>query len=455
MKLLSEYNKHRSKGNEKCFCLAPFNSMMFDIGGKVKPCWNSPGLFEHYPEKSISEIWHGNTYNELRKSFRDNKLPTSCSFCKVLLSLKNFDSVMALKYDQFPLNKNGYPSYMEFIADNSCNLECVMCNGVSSSSIRKNRNGLDPIPKKYDKNFVNQLREFIPHLKATNFIGGEPFLINIYYDVWEIIAELNPNIISFITTNGTVLNDRVKKVLENGRFSIILSLDSLNKMVFETIRQNANFDTVLNNLYWFREYTKRKGTNFTINMCILKDTWTEVPAMIDFCNKLECTIYFCDVFQPAKHVIWSLNSTEIKKIYDHLTKFSFPDRTQNEKTNQNQYKQFLQELNNWFLIALKRESSIDTLQNIDKDLVYKMLYERYSVNPKLVNESEKELLSKKIIEMVNFFPQDFFTKIYIDKLFEIPDELVILILLFEHVETFYNYSGYIKYFAESEKFLLS
>lgn len=455
LKLLNEYNKHRSFGSDKSFCHASFNSMVFDIGGKVKPCWNSPGLFENYPEKSISEIWHGDVYSDLRKSFNKSELPLSCGFCIALLSLRNFDSVMALKYDQFTLNKNGYPSYMEFIADNSCNLECVMCNGVSSSSIRKNRDGLDVIQKKYDKNFVNQLREFIPHLKTTNFIGGEPFLINIYYDIWDIIAELNPDISSTITTNGTILNDKIKKILEKGRFSIVVSLDSLNKIVFENVRKNATLDVVINNLHWFYEYTKRKGTNFKINMCILKETWTEVPAMIDFCNKLGSTIFFCDVFQPAKHIIWSMNSTEIKKIYDHLIKFTFPDKTQNEKINQNQYRLYLQKLNNWFLIALKKESSKDIKQNINKELVYIMLYEKYSDKTELIEEFKNKLLSKKISELISNMPQDFFTKNYIDKLFEIPDEVVIPILLYEHVETFSNYLGFIKYFAECEEFSTS
>ena len=53
----------------------------------------------------------------------------------------------------------------------------------------------------YDAAFVKQLEEFIPHLEEVKFYGGEPFLIEIYYEIWEKIMELNPKVrISVQTT---------------------------------------------------------------------------------------------------------------------------------------------------------------------------------------------------------------------------------------------------------------
>ena len=64
-----------------------------------------------------------------------------------------------------------------------------MCGGKWSSAIRKNREGLPPLKNHYDKDFVKQIREFLPFLREARFIGGEPFLINLYYDIWEAITE--------------------------------------------------------------------------------------------------------------------------------------------------------------------------------------------------------------------------------------------------------------------------
>jgi MoaA/NifB/PqqE/SkfB family radical SAM enzyme len=74
---------------------------------------------------------------------------------------------------------------MELEIENTCNLECVMCIGELSSAIRKNRDKLPPIKSPYNEAFVEQLEEFIPHLKELRFNGGEPFLINSVFRIFE------------------------------------------------------------------------------------------------------------------------------------------------------------------------------------------------------------------------------------------------------------------------------
>ena len=113
------------------------------------------------------------------------------------------------------------------------NLECIMCYGNFSSSIRKNREKLPSTPTVYDEKFLESLDPIIPDLKYVKFLGGEPFLINIYYEVWERIIECNPNCLIDVQTNGTILNDRVKDILERGNFRIGVSLDSLKKETYE------------------------------------------------------------------------------------------------------------------------------------------------------------------------------------------------------------------------------
>lgn len=54
-----------------------------------------------------------------------------------------------------------WPRQMEFSVSNTCNLQCVMCNGEWSSSIRSQREGLPPLPKVYDDAFFDGLRDFL------------------------------------------------------------------------------------------------------------------------------------------------------------------------------------------------------------------------------------------------------------------------------------------------------
>jgi MoaA/NifB/PqqE/SkfB family radical SAM enzyme len=51
-----------------------------------------------------------------------------------------------------------YPSMLELELNNTCNLECVMCIGELSSSIRKNREKLPAIRSPYDEAFVEPTR---------------------------------------------------------------------------------------------------------------------------------------------------------------------------------------------------------------------------------------------------------------------------------------------------------
>ncbi|MBK8698395.1 MAG: radical SAM protein [Saprospiraceae bacterium] len=140
---------------------------------------------------------------------------------------------------------------------NTCNLEDIMCSGQVSSSIRTHRDHLPPLPMPYDDAFVTQLREFIPHLHEAKFYGGEPFLIPIYYQIWEAIAELKPELFMFVITNGTVLNSRVKDLLQKGRFELAVSIDALDKTKLESIRKNVHLETLLEHIDYFSTYSRQ------------------------------------------------------------------------------------------------------------------------------------------------------------------------------------------------------
>src|SRR5690606_6216470 len=112
----------------------------------------------------------------------ENNFNHRCSVCKTNVENGNHVSVLSKLYD-YNYEVQEYPAVMEFELSNKCNLECVMCKGELSSTIRKQRDKLPPLNTPYDSTFVEQLKEFIPHLKEAKFLGGEPFLIDIYYEI--------------------------------------------------------------------------------------------------------------------------------------------------------------------------------------------------------------------------------------------------------------------------------
>ncbi len=363
---LRAYNQHRPLGPQKRLCYAPFKSLYFGHHGKVIACcYNRTYILGEYPTMSIREIWEGEKAEQLRDYIKNNDLTLGCLNCETQLLAGNFDAVKSKQYDLNKLNANNYPSVMEFELSNTCNLECEMCSGDFSSLIRAKREKLPPIKDAYDAEFVNQLEEFIPYLEKINFYGGEPFLIEIYYDIWERVKKLNPSLLLSVQTNGTVLNNRVKRIMESTNFHLNISLDSLQKENYERIRKNADFDRVMENISYFYDYCKSRNTFFGISVCAMQQNWQEIPDFITYCNKLQVPVYIHTVFYPAQCAIRTMKPEQLSAMVEYLQQFSFPANTAVEKKNKTHYQDFVSQVVSWTkpktdaIVTEKRATTFD------------------------------------------------------------------------------------------------
>jgi MoaA/NifB/PqqE/SkfB family radical SAM enzyme len=320
--MIVAYNAARSKPNSTHICHAPFSNMYFNVHGDCAPCWLTFIEPDNYPKKSIREIWFGEKYQTLRNHLLKYDLTHKCNVCLKNLQGGNYTSVLARAYD---INEPAeYPSMMELELSNTCNLECVMCIGELSSSIRKNRERLPAIKNAYDDNFIQQLEEFIPHLKELRFNGGEPFLINAVFKIFEKVEKLNPKLKIVIATNGTVMNYKVKDWLGKLNIHINFSLDSLTPEIYEAIRVNAHFDRVMEHFLFYREYTKMNNRTMCLMVNPMRNNWHEMPEFIRFVNKHNINIWFNTIHRPEEWSIWALPYEELKHVYNtlHDTVFS-------------------------------------------------------------------------------------------------------------------------------------
>ncbi|MCF8463390.1 MAG: radical SAM protein [Flavobacteriales bacterium] len=321
---IKAFNQTRSVRNSAYLCYAPVLSLNFDQTGNVTACcFNRQYVLGSYPENTIDEIWSGEKVKKLRDSLASNKLELGCGLCDRMIVERNFESVLINHFDDYvPLIKdqqvkpenngllssilgsfyrkkeekpNQAPLVFEFEISNHCNLECIMCGGKWSSAIRKNREKLPPLKSPYDKEFVNQVKNYLPQLARANFLGGEPFLIGPYYDIWEAIIEVNPNVDVGITSNGTMLSSRARGIIERlPNCRITLSIDSLNKSTWESIRRNGCFEDLENNIHWLLGSKKLKS----FSVCPMIQNWKEIPDIMRFCDKNDLDIYFNVVYGP-------------------------------------------------------------------------------------------------------------------------------------------------------------
>lgn len=358
------YNLQRHSGPHKQICYAAERSMYFDINGEVIACCMNRSYFlGKFPEKTIREIWEGEKRKELRSALKINDFSKGCFQCKDSIENGSFAPVQAFIYDYIPTDKK-YPTMLEFALSSKCNLNCIMCSDVFSTTFLSEK-GSSLEKEVYDDRFVNQLEEFIPHLDWVRFFGGEPFLIPLYYKIWERIVEINPGCQINLQTNGTILNDRIKGLLKKGNFVIGVSIDSFNKSTYESIRRNANFDKVMQNVEYFADYAKLNNKNLGVSVCPMKQNWEELPEIVLKCNELNSYIFFNTVWFPAKCSLFFLTSAELQVIHTKLKETVLPNTTDVEKKNRHHYESFLRQLKKW-QFEKAREESIWKDHGIDK-----------------------------------------------------------------------------------------
>ena len=293
-------------------CKAPFANMYFTIAGEVSPCWKLPGYCDNWsPDRSIAKIWFGHKFEKYRNALEKNIFLNRCKECEKNIN----DGVWALAkaYEDLPIKQ--YPSMMELELSNQCNLECLMCSGKLSSGIRKNRDKLPPLPMIYDDSFREQLHEFIPHLNELRFNGGEPFAQKIVLDICDDVAKIKPELKINIATNGTIMNKRVKHIMENNNLHINISIDSLIASRYEEIRINGNFEKLMENTTKFYQYCKDNNSELSIMVNPMRNNWEEMVTFVNFTEGLDINLWFNTILYPKQYALWNLPSDELNKIY--------------------------------------------------------------------------------------------------------------------------------------------
>jgi MoaA/NifB/PqqE/SkfB family radical SAM enzyme len=350
-----------SRADTSVVCHAPFLSLNFEQNGNATVCcYNRTHVLGTYPDVSVSDMWFGGKADELRQSLKELDFSQGCELCLVQLQSRNFAGTRMLQFDHLATKPRAagreFPRLMEFEITNVCNLECVMCNGYYSSLIRKNREHLAPLKSPYDAGFVDQLEPFLPHLIEAKFLGGEPFLIQRYWEIWERFLKINPNVTIPVTTNGTMLNDRVLSILKTLDFRIVLSIDSLVRDTYEAIRLNADYDEVMRHLHYFLEYMHAKGEPLWMAVCPMRQNWREMPGMLAFCNENGARLAFNTVLYPESCSLRSLPAAELDEVLDCYR--AVTQRTENVRQRQNKDAWFdlVHQLEQWRQIAHEKET---------------------------------------------------------------------------------------------------
>ncbi|MFN7148525.1 MAG: twitch domain-containing radical SAM protein [Microthrixaceae bacterium] len=298
-------------------CHAPFTSLYLDQHGSVRACCqNAHHALGNIAEERLRDIWHGTATAELRRALERHDYSLGCEFCEWQVAEGRPDAAFARWYDDFPVESADpeWPVQLELSITNTCNLQCVMCNGDWSSSIRSKREGRAPLPKVYDDAFFEDLREFVPHLRRVKFLGGEPFLASETLRVMELLIEAGSDARCHSTTNGTQWTPRVERILASLPVDVAVSVDGATRETYERIRVGASWDELQRNLDRFQERAATNGTDVSMTFCLMVDNWQEFG---DFCRMADDRDVSCDVntvTHPPHFSLFRLPEDELARV---------------------------------------------------------------------------------------------------------------------------------------------
>ena len=192
--------------DSKTFCLVPWISMMLHTNSQVRPCCESNETVGNSSKSTLEEIWNDQPLCQMRTDMLAGNRIKSCQVCYDKESIgrdslrksvnRRFAKHVAKvdstqddgKLPKFELN------YIDARFNNLCNLACLMCNPTNSSSwyqpavrfgmIDRSQKAL-LIAGRNEKDIFQQLMSTIDTVERVYFAGGEPLMIDQFYQIVE------------------------------------------------------------------------------------------------------------------------------------------------------------------------------------------------------------------------------------------------------------------------------
>lgn len=322
---VAQYDSERKMLGDRSLrsvCYAPFLSMDFDATGAIRLCNHSHTEVANVKDGvSVLEAWRGATYEAYRKDFSDYVLDEkNCPHCVRQCRAGSGAHVFATEQFDRWANDDRHPQYPKrliFRLNSTCNLACVMCDGMTSSRIRKERDGLPPVESAYGEAFFADMEEILPHVDHIEFYGGEPFLVKEHQRILEILQETGSKCTIYVNTNTTAINPKAREALENLNFvEIAVSMDAVSQETHGAVREGMNNDIFFRNFDYFLDLRQRKGLNVMLNVTEHRKNWFELPEVFRFSQMHQVYLHINTCIHPHNVTLYTLPDDQLRYVYD-------------------------------------------------------------------------------------------------------------------------------------------
>jgi organic radical activating enzyme len=244
-------------------------------GGVVKPCCSfKNGKDINWNNNKIQTI---NSFNEVLntnewKKLRESKALDNCDHC-VESEKVHPRSLRAYWNDAIDDNEIQL-EMMHISVDSLCNMSCLSCSPVQSSSWNKKKNIKELAENGFNFKHNNELTSYVENfkrvaentdyskLKILKIGGGEPFYSdNVYWFIKHLESKVNLNNIDlWINTNASIIpKDNMWQLIKKFKtINIDMSVDAVSDY-HEYVRYGSTWSDILS----FIEFVKNNKNNNT------------------------------------------------------------------------------------------------------------------------------------------------------------------------------------------------
>ena len=282
----------------KHFCTAPWNLLYVDVDGSIQSCTN--GIFFGHPKKqSLQQILSNKKFTDLRKNILNDKITDNCRNC---LKSENNSSAGEFKGLRNHYNKLGVKSSVDYSDSKAfklsaldlhwsslCDLKCVTCWAVQSSSIAREQNKpVNHTPPAIANEIIDYVVKNQSELKEIYLSGGEPTLIKYNLKLLQQIEKRQDLQIRINSNMQFKQNNPVlQEVLKFPNVLFTCSIDGIGEK-FNYIRRGGSWNKTIENIKFLQDHPNvdlRANTVFFVltaqEICEIIDYFMEDVGSID------------------------------------------------------------------------------------------------------------------------------------------------------------------------------
>ena len=200
------------------------------------------------------------------------------------------------KYKIYPEKKilEKYPPCVQIEPTSICNYRCIMCYQKDRTFSKKSSGYMGHMSLELFKNIIDELEG---NLEAITLASrGEPMLNP---KILEMLDYCGKKFLALkLNTNASMLNEKnIHRILSSGLSTLVFSVDSADKINYEKIRINGNFEKVFSNIKLFNDIKTKQYPNSNLiirisgvkinddqNMENMKDQWEKYADILAFTN---------------------------------------------------------------------------------------------------------------------------------------------------------------------------